>query len=153
MYFSDRDLSAKCRLLIAESITFTTTVAIWLEFRRPSIVPTWLHSQPFKASYLRLSPEKPRTSLCLEYGHPGAGLICVSLFVEPQAVPASIRALAIQRHVAKAKAAITPVCHRLSADPVGDPLDYNADRLNQCQGLHFLQPDIRRSSVSEGSLG
>ena len=65
----------------------------------------------------------------------------------------TIRPPAIRRYVAEAKVAVAPVRHLLSGNPAGDPPDLNVGRLNQLQGLHFLQQDIHSFGASERSLG
>ena len=58
---------------------------------------------------------------------PCAGTRSVPLFAAPLATSASIGPPAVRRHVAKAKTAVTPIYLHLSADPVGNPPDFDVD--------------------------
>ena len=60
---------------------------------------------------------------------PCAGPRNVSLLTAFPAAPTAVWPPAVSLHVAKAKAAVTSLDLRLSADPAGDPLDLDAGRL------------------------
>ena len=60
---------------------------------------------------------------------PCAGPRSVPLFAVPRATSATIGPLAVRRHVAKVKTAVTSIYLHLLADPAGDTPDLDVGRL------------------------
>ena len=81
-----------------------------------------------------------------------AGTRNVPRFAAPPAALAAVWPPAVSRHVAKAKAAVTPFRLRLPADSAGDPPDLDVGPLEQLQRPCFLEKHIGLPVSSIGCL-
>ena len=70
------------------------------------------------------------------------------LFTAPPEISATARPMAVRRHLAKAKTAVTSNYLHLLADPAGDPPDFDVGRLKYIQGPRLVKMHTRLSISS-----